>query len=118
MDETELQAAFEKELLALEQSGAGMPFTFKPSEGWYLLGALQLVARHPDLKATAPEVDAFVNRLARNIEGRLCKTPAMKEVAARGWLAAYDEPQTKPEVEPEPKQPPPVPPSRFIRKRK
>ena len=134
MNEPELQAAFEKELLALEQSGAGMPFTFKPSEGWMLLAALQLVLRHPQVNASAPGAGAFADKLARNIEGRLCKTPAMKEVAARGWLAAYDEPQTKPEVEPEPKQPPPgqslgekqttnkgiptAPPSRFIRKRK
>lgn len=55
-----------------------MPFLFKPSEGWMLLAALQLVLRHPHVNATAPGVGAFADSLARGIEGRLCKTPARK----------------------------------------
>ena len=84
-----LESQFTEELIALEHSGAGLPFIFTPSEAWYLLALLQLALRHPALAKASQDVigqpGEFARGLAENIEGRLCKTPAMREVARRGW---------------------------------
>src|SRR5262245_17717081 len=88
--EPELRESFLSELTTLQHSGAVLPFTLKPSEAWYLFASLQLVLRHPGVDG---ETRAFLDRFARNIEGRLCNgRPAMAKVAAMGWEAANDEP--------------------------
>ena len=80
--------AFTAELLTLEASGAVLPVEFKPSEAWYLFAALQLVLTHPNIGG---EPRKFLDRLARNIEGRLCRNrPVMQEVARRGWEKAEE----------------------------
>lgn len=82
MDDSELKTAFETDLGALEQSGALMPMSFTPRQAWRLLGILQTVVL---LRlADSPDDDKYARELAANIEGRLCKTPAMKEMAERG----------------------------------
>jgi hypothetical protein len=86
MQDRELESRFQQELLALEQAGAGMPFVFRPSEAWFLLGILQLVVTHPAIDSAAPGAGHFARTLGENIESRLCKFgPAMKEIARRGW---------------------------------
>jgi hypothetical protein len=85
MDDKELLEQFTAEIVDLEQSGAGLPFVFKPSEAFYLLALLQLALRHPFVDTDTPGAAQFGEQLARNIESRLCKTPAMAEVARRGW---------------------------------
>jgi hypothetical protein len=94
MDDSELEALFAEELAELETSGAGLPLVFSPSEAWYLFSLLQLTLRHPEIPAV-PGVGAFARSLADNIQGRLCKTPAMAEIARRGWDKAYDVPIRK-----------------------
>jgi hypothetical protein len=91
MDDAELEKQFAADVVALEQSGAGMPFTFRPSEAWMLLSLLQLALRHPGVSSDTKGVAEFGKALAKNIEGRLCRTPAMQEVARRGWDTRYDE---------------------------
>jgi hypothetical protein len=90
-DDAELQKQFTEDLLALERSGAGMPFVFNPSEAFSLLALLQLALRHPGIGSDAKGTGAFGRALAENIQGRLCRTPAMQEVARRGWDTRYDE---------------------------
>jgi hypothetical protein len=92
MKELPLQAQFVEEITALEESGAGMPFIFKPSEAFMLLSILQLALRHPAMAQTSPTVAEFARALAENIQERLCKTPAMKEIAERGWQQEHDIP--------------------------
>src|SRR5262245_18937216 len=75
---------FAEELAALEESGAVLPLRFKPSEACHLFAFLQLAFRHPDV-AAMPGVGAFGKSLAEDIQRRLCKTPAMAEIARRGW---------------------------------
>ena len=90
MDEAELQARFITELIALERSGAVLPFHFRPSHAWYVLAGLQLALRHPEMQLG--EAAKFLNSLARNIESRLCNSnrPAMTEVARMGWNPEHD----------------------------
>jgi hypothetical protein len=85
MDDPELLEQFTADIVALEESGAGLPFVFTPSEAFYLLALLQLGLRHPAVDTDTPGAGRFGEELARNIESRLCQTPAMKEVARRGW---------------------------------
>lgn len=93
MTDEELQEAFTRELIDLEQSGAGLPFILSPAEAWYLLSNLQLSLRHPMNSGAAAE---WIKQFSANIQARLCTgRPAMTELAARGWNAAYDQPATK-----------------------
>lgn len=90
MDRSRLQDDFLAELAALEKSGAVLPFHLRPSEAWYVLSVLQLDLRNPALRGG--QMRDFLDSLARNIEGRLCKgRPAMTEVARMGWNPEYDE---------------------------
>jgi hypothetical protein len=84
---SDLQQRFVQEILELQESGAGMPFVFTPSEAFTLLAILQLVLRHPRIDGPTGE---FARSLAENIEERLCKTPALKEVARQGWQLEHD----------------------------
>lgn len=90
MKDGALQDEFVKELKALEESGAGMPFVFTPSEAFTLLAVLQLALRHPNLAAKGATAAEFARSLAENIERRLCKTPALQEVASQGWNPELD----------------------------
>lgn len=82
-----LEEQFAADIKDLIDSGAGMPFVFNPGEAFMLLAVLQLALRHPGLDGAA---GAFARGLAENIEQRLCVTPALKEVARRGWDSEYD----------------------------
>src|SRR5262245_16513800 len=75
---------FMTDLIELEKSGAGMPFIFTPWQAFFLLGTLQLALRHPELE-THYAAHVFITGLAKDIEKRIGKTDALKEVAARGW---------------------------------
>lgn len=77
-----LEEQFAADIKDLIDSGAGMPFVFNPGEAFMLLAVLQLALRHPGLDGAAGK---FARELAKNIEQRLCVTPALKEVARRGW---------------------------------
>ena len=88
MDDEALQKRAMAELEDLTAAGAILPLQFRPAHAFMLLAALQLAARHPGLEGT--EVGRFVDELAHNIESRLCKTPALAEVARRGWKPEYD----------------------------
>lgn len=54
-----------------------------------LLGALQLVARHPNFQGpTAVAVIEF----ARFLQGEISTTPSLAAIAAEGWLVEHDQP--------------------------
>lgn len=76
-----LAAQFEAELTTLEQTGAVLPLSLRPREAWFLLTVLQ------NSEEAENEALAWAKSLAENIQGRLCKTPAMQKAAERGWEA-------------------------------
>lgn len=82
---------FVREIKALEKSGAGLPFLFTPVQAFTLLSVLQLALRHPNMEDGSAVAAAFARDLAGNIEERLCVSPALKEIARRGWLREYDD---------------------------
>jgi len=84
----DLKRQFERELVALQESGAGLPFTLDPAGAWMLLANLQLALRHPGNNGASA---SWAREFASNIESRLCAgRPAMSEVARRGWLPKHD----------------------------
>ena len=88
-----LLRALTAELAALEESGAGLPFVFRPIEAFYLLALLQLALRHPG--ALDGPVAVVGRALAENLEQRLGRGgPAIAEVARRGWRPECDLPRT------------------------
>jgi hypothetical protein len=92
MDREKIDAVLkqaETDLIALEQSGAVMPFEFRPHQAVFLLSILQLALRHPGLAGGVAE---FAQTLAEDIERRIAKTDALAFVARAGWDARYDEP--------------------------
>jgi hypothetical protein len=88
-DEDKVFRQFSRDLIDLELSGAGMAFVFKPSEAFFLLGTLQLAMRHPQF-SEHEAASRFIRGLAEEIEQRIGKTPALREVAARGWQKQFD----------------------------
>jgi hypothetical protein len=87
IDSRALEEAFTAEMRALVESGAGLPFIFDPLEAFTLLGLLQLALRHPKIDGFPRE---FGQGLAHNIEERIGKTPAIREIARRGWQSSED----------------------------
>lgn len=89
MDKNELIERCIGELKELTESGAVLPLHFRPHEAFMLMSVLQLALRHPRIGERGG-VGAFAKDLALNIESRLCKSPAMAELARRGWNPEYD----------------------------
>jgi len=89
MSDDELMRQAVEDLIALENDGAAMPFVFRPSEAFYLLSALQLALRHP---AAADDRGAFLfaRALAEDIAKRIGQTPALTEMARRGFDRQHD----------------------------
>lgn len=104
--DNELQQAFERELEALERSGATMPL--RPAQAYKVLLVLQFAAQSKAAANGHPWLARDAQQLGCEIEGRLCKTPAMREVARQGWAAfqALDPAPPEPEPEPEPEEKP------------
>jgi hypothetical protein len=91
MNRSDIERQFGEELAALEASGEYLAFTMSPSDAWYLFSLLQVMWRRPEV-ATLPDIGPFVRKFADQIETRLCKAPAMAEIARRGWNPAQDVP--------------------------
>ena len=89
--EEQLKEQFVAELRALEESGAGLPFLLSPAEAWYLLAAVQLVLRHPGMQhGRNANTAEWLHAFGRNIQERLCQSPAMAQIAEMGWDARTD----------------------------
>jgi len=56
-------------------------------QAWALLSQLQLALRHPENKGTTA---AIAKHFAEVIQKQVAKTPALAEVAKRGWDSQYD----------------------------
>lgn len=57
-------------------------------QAWALFSQLQLALRHPENKGNAADIG---RHFAELLEKQIATTPALAEVAKRGWDAKYDE---------------------------
>jgi len=87
MTDAALVQAGAEEMRAAQDAGVMLPLHLRPSSAFQLLGILQLALRHPGLSGAVRD---FATQLARLIEDQICKTPAMREMARRGWSKEYD----------------------------
>lgn len=83
-----LEARFAVEFKQLMLTGREVMLVLTAVEAWQVFSLLQLALRHPGNNgATA----VFGRLLARQLETAVTPTPALVEVARRGWDPAYDE---------------------------
>lgn len=87
----DIYARFREEFAGMEQH-PGIVLDLSGYQAWCLLGQIQLACRHPENVGPSRQI---VEGLARTIEAEVATTPALQEVARRGWLAEYDEEDDK-----------------------
>ena len=56
-------------------------------QAWALLSQLQLALRHPENKGATADI---AKHFAEEIQKKVATTPALAEVAKRGWDPKYD----------------------------
>lgn len=88
LDETELEIAFVHELQSLIDQGEEISMRLTTVQAWSLLGAVQLAARHPETAESS--CIAIAAAIGRVLQDRVATSPAMAEVARRGWIANFD----------------------------
>lgn len=81
LDNPEFFEQFKKEMLLIDQY-APLQLTLKRSEAFMLLSQLQLALRHPE--NTGPTAD-WARELGQTLEGAMSVSPAIGNVAQRGW---------------------------------
>lgn len=74
-------------LTHLLQEHPGMNLQLSGVDAWSLLGALQLVCRHPGIGAA---VRARIERIARTIQAGFDGMPLAADLAQRGWDPPQD----------------------------
>ncbi len=70
------------------ESHPGMDIHLSGYQAWCLLSQIQLACRHPDNDGPTRQI---AEGIAHVIEQSVATTPALQEVARRGWDPAYDE---------------------------
>jgi len=63
-------------------------FLLSKLQAWALFSQLQLALRHPENKGATADV---AEHFAKSIEKQVAVTPALAEVAKRGWNPQHDE---------------------------
>lgn len=90
--EKTLRRAVAKNLTHL-QTYPDIMLQLTPGEAWCLLAQLQLACRHPDNNGPSRKV---AEEIARYLQTAVATTPALAELAARGWDPTYDTPTAAP----------------------
>jgi hypothetical protein len=84
MDEDELAAQFEDELLALVQEKPYVELMIRPQDAWIMLSFLQLALRHPE--AVQHDSSIHARRIAMRLQELIAPPGSiMEEIANRGW---------------------------------
>lgn len=87
-DEPDLFLRFSEEFKAVQGRGVCVVLELTALEGWALLCMVQLALRHPlNVGRTA----AIARPIAEVLERAVATTPALAEVARRGWHRLYDQ---------------------------
>jgi hypothetical protein len=84
--EAQLRARFKREFARLDNRPVTLQLT--AADAWCLCSAVQLACRHPEF--TGP-TRTIAEAAARRIFQHITATPALAEVARRGWDPAFDE---------------------------
>lgn len=71
-----------------EQKNGNVLLDLSLPEAWSVFGMLQLALRHPELPANSKRVTTYI---ARRLQSLIATTPALEELARRGWDQNYDE---------------------------
>jgi len=77
-----------KDLAAQVESGPGIEIRLTFLEAWAILRLLQETLHQPH--RTDPS-RSLIEEVARRIQREIATTPALEEIAKRGWHAEFDE---------------------------
>jgi hypothetical protein len=78
---------FSEEFRALCLDPQPIKLLLSKLQAWALFSELQLALRHPDNKGSAAEI---ARHFAAQLQKKVATTPALAEVAKRGWDPKYD----------------------------
>lgn len=81
MNEQKFFDQFREEMLLIDENPP-LTLTLKRSEAFLLLSQLQLALRHPENTGFAAD---WIRRLGETLEGAVSVSPAIADVARRGW---------------------------------
>lgn len=87
LDEKELLEAFTPDFTAMIEGNDMQIWGLTKLEAWCAMSCIQLASRHPGNDGHTAEKARNVAELFERV---LASTPALKEVARRGWLEKFD----------------------------
>lgn len=88
-DEPDLMLRFAAEFKALaDRRHVAVILELTPLQAWALLSTVQLALRHP---LNIGAISRIARDLAETLERAVATTPALAEVARRGWHRLYDQ---------------------------
>lgn len=87
-EENQLREDFKREFDAMAADPQLITLRLTKVQAWAVISQLQLAFRHPANRGPTSEIAKII---AEAIEPMIATTPALKQVAARGWLEVYDE---------------------------
>jgi hypothetical protein len=79
---------FSEEFRALCLDPQPIELLLSKLQAWALFSELQLALRHPENNGPSAEI---ARHFAEQIQKKVATTPALAEVAKRGWDTKYDE---------------------------
>jgi len=82
MTDDELFAQFQHDFTALALDPGEVILTMTKVEAWGLLSQIQLALRHPQ---NTGEIASVARSIGEMIQREVATTPALQEVANRGW---------------------------------
>lgn len=85
-----LYEQFSIEFMRLAENTTPILLSLRPLEAWIILSHLQLALRHPENVGESARV---ARRIAEQLQAFVAPSGALREVARRGWDAAYDAPR-------------------------
>lgn len=88
IQERQLYEQFEGEFRVLCEDKQPVILELTKLQAWSLLSQLQLALRHPENKGPTSDI---AREIAGAIQEKIATSPALAEVARRGWDKRYDE---------------------------
>ena len=86
--ESRLYKQFQEEFKALCEDKQPVILELTKLQAWSLLGQIQLALRHPQNNGPTGDI---AREIALGIQEKVAPSPALAEVARRGWDKRYDE---------------------------
>lgn len=83
---------FRRDFAAMFENEEPITLVMSQPAAWMLMSALQLALRHPHFPA---KIRPTVEVQARWLQGQCATTPALADVAEKGWDAEFDVPRSR-----------------------